>query len=71
MVNARARGIRVTELSASTAFSLARTPVGSPELASVVTQYPPPVVGLPRFGGRLRAVATGTEVGDSLWKGMQ
>ena len=28
------------------------------------------VVGLTRFGGRLRAVATGTELGDSLWKGI-
>ena len=27
-------------------------------------------VGLTRFGGRLRAVATGTEGGDSLWKGI-
>ena len=27
-------------------------------------------VGLTRFGGRLRAVATSTEVGDSLWKGI-
>ena len=27
-------------------------------------------LGLTRFGGRLRAVATGSEVGDSLWKGI-
>ena len=28
------------------------------------------ILGLTRFGGRLRAVATGTEVDDSLWKGI-
>ena len=30
--------------------------------------FVPLSMGLTRFGGRLRAVATGPEVGDSLWK---